>query len=278
MTRPRPLVSAVMPTYNKGPHLQEAIDSVLNQTLPDWELIIVDDGSTDDTATILSRCRDSRITIRSLSRNVGRSCARNLAIGQARGRYIAICDSDDMSVPTRFAQQTAFLDAHPDVGVVSGSIQLLSRTTTARIEYPSDHASIARRFAGGKMGVAHGASIVRGECFARLGLYCEDLQTAEDFELFRRFAAHFQFHALSDVLLYYRHEPTGMPLRMWAENSRAHRYALYRSECSLDGSGAVTFDQFSRRWQTTLAIYTLDLLRFIHFNLRAHVCSHYVVR
>src|SRR4051812_12460500 len=105
-----PVVSVVMPTYNKGRYLREAIDSIRRQTFEDWELVIVDDGSTDDTAAVLATYRDPRIKVHTLPANVGRSRARNIAIAHAKGCYIAICDSDDVSGPTRLERQVAFLD------------------------------------------------------------------------------------------------------------------------------------------------------------------------
>ena len=140
-----------MPTYNNGRWLQEAIDSVLGQTFTDWELIIVDDGSTDDTADVLARCTDSRIRIYTLAKNVGRAGARNVALGQARGRYIAICDSDDISAPTRFTEQVAFLDANPNIGVVSAH----SSAVVARHAAPYSR-SITSRSPGGSHGARWG--------------------------------------------------------------------------------------------------------------------------
>jgi glycosyltransferase involved in cell wall biosynthesis len=271
-------VSAVMPTYNTCAYLQQAIDSIAGQTLADWELIIVDDGSTDDTASVLANCSDARIVVQTLPANVGRSRARNAALALARGRYVAICDSDDVSAPTRFEQQVSFLDSHADVAVVSGQIRAFSGATTALMAFPLDAASIARRFDKGKMGVAHGASMVRRECFERLGGYCPDLRSAEDFELFRRFSEHYTFRTLPEVLLDYRHALGAARTRAWAESWRAHRYALYRSRCRNESDSILTFDQFSRRWQTQTAIYTVDLLRAVHFNVRARLFSTYVLR
>jgi glycosyltransferase involved in cell wall biosynthesis len=277
-TKPSPVVSAVMSTYNKGPWLQQAIDSVLHQTFTDWELIIVDDGSTDNTAEVLAACSDPRITIDSLSTIVGRAKARNVALERARGRYIAICDSDDVSAPTRFERHVSFLDAHPEVGVVSGYIRQLSDRHAARIVFPLDHEAIARRFARGKMGAAHGAAMIRSACFEQLGFYLDDLRSAEDFELFRRFCQRFRFHTLPEELLLYRNRLGTVPLREWAEASRAHRYALYRSNCQNSGMPALSFDEFVHSWRTNVAVYTVDSLRFAHFNLRAHVFSSHVLR
>jgi glycosyltransferase involved in cell wall biosynthesis len=273
-----PVVSAVMPTYNKAQWLQAAIDSVLNQTFTEWELIIVDDGSTDSTPDVLARSTDPRIRVHTLPKNVGRAQARNAAIRSARGRYIAICDSDDISAPTRFEEHVAFLDSHPQVGVVSAHLRQLSPHHAARIVFPIDHKSIARRFARGKMGAAHGASMIRAVCFERLGLYCEDLRAAEDFELFRRFSMEYRFETLPQELLLYRNEWGAVPFPVWTENSRAHRYALYRSNCHGRPARVLSFDEFVRRWRTRFFVYTVDSLRFAHFNLRTHVFSSHVLR
>jgi glycosyltransferase involved in cell wall biosynthesis len=274
-----PIVTAVMPTYNKGQWLQEAIDSILGQTFTDWELIIIDDGSTDDTATVLARYADPRITIRTLTQNVGRARARNLALELARGRYIAICDSDDISAPTRFEDHVAFLDANPQIGVVSSHMRLLSvNGCSARIVFPLDHETIARRFARGKMGVGHGASMIRAECFQQLGGYCEDLRAAEDFELFRRFSTRCRFETLPKDLLLYRTELGAMAFPAWTAVSCAHRYALYRSKCHGRSTPVLSFDEFVQSWRTKFFVYSVDWLRFAHFNLRAHVFSSHVLR
>jgi O-antigen/teichoic acid export membrane protein len=214
-----PVVSAIMPTYNKGEYLAEAIDSILRQSRGDWELIIVDDGSTDETAAVLARYTDPRIVVRRLPANEGRSRARNLALSLMRGRYVALCDSDDISVPTRFEQQVAFLDAHPDVGVVSAYIRAFSNDASTLLMFPLDDRSIRRRLALGKMGVAHGASMVRAECFAQMGGYCDDLAYAEDLELFRRFAQRFAFRTLPAELLEYRYEMHSIARRVGAAGS-----------------------------------------------------------
>lgn len=266
-----------MPTYNKGPFLQEAIDSIVAQTFADWELLIVDDGSTDETKQILSRCDDPRIRVFTTSTNVGRSRARNIALARARGRYIAIFDSDDLSRPSRLEKQVAFLDAHPEIAVVSGYIRAFSGAEESIMMFPLDPPSIRRRFDRGRMGVAHGASLVRRECFERCGCYISDLTYAEDLELFRRFSQEFAFQTLPEVLLDYRHELGPASVRQWAADGRGHRYALYRSRRAI-GRRVLTLEEFSRLWRTRLCVYTVDLLRAMVFTTRARVFSSYVLR
>jgi glycosyltransferase involved in cell wall biosynthesis len=265
-------VSAVMPTYNMAPYIAAAIDSVLAQEFQDWELIIVDDGSTDDTCTVLSRYTDSRIRVHRCAANRGRAAARNLGIGLARGRYIAICDSDDISLPDRFSQQVAFLDANPDVDVVSSDLKFFwgQEPPRARTVFPETPEAIRRRFLRGHMGIAHGACMLRSACFEQFGLYCEDLRSAEDFELFLRMQPEGRFFRLPQVLLLYRHELRGVPLRKWVENKRWHRYARYRSELRRSGhDDHLSFQQFCKRWSVRVALVTVDLLRFVKYHVRA---------
>jgi hypothetical protein len=123
------------------------------------------------------------------------------------------------------------------------------------------------------MGAAHGAVMIRAECFDKLGYYCGDLRAAEDFELFRRFSFRYRFQTLPQELLRYRSPLGAVPLRAWAEYRRAHRYALYRSSCYNSGLPVLSFEEFARSWRTGLAVHTVDTLRFAYFNLRTHVFS-----
>lgn len=107
-------VSVIMPTYNCGDYITTAVRSVINQTYPHWELIIVDDASTDNTATVLRPLlTDTRIHYVRLDRNRGAAAARTLALQKARGRFMAFLDSDDAWLPQKLEEQLAFMYAHP---------------------------------------------------------------------------------------------------------------------------------------------------------------------
>lgn len=103
------LISIVMPTYNCGRFIGESIDSVLAQTYPHWELIIVDDCATDNTEQIVSQYTDSRIRYMRNEYNMGAALTRNRALREAKGRYIAFLDSDDLWAPDKLARQMAFM-------------------------------------------------------------------------------------------------------------------------------------------------------------------------
>ena len=120
--RPTPIVSILTPAYNSGGYIGHTIESVLRQTFGGFELIVVDDGSTDDTAAVVNGFarRDSRVALISQS-NAGIAAARNTAMSRARGRYFALLDSDDLWLPTYLEAQLAILNKRPDIGILSGN-------------------------------------------------------------------------------------------------------------------------------------------------------------
>lgn len=262
---PSVTVSATMPTYNSVTTLPAAIRSVLDQTFTDWELLIVDDGSTDGTGALLRGVSDPRIRLFRLPRNVGRGAARNVAVRHARGRYIAICDSDDVSAPDRFATQVAVLDAHPEIDVLSSRV---AWHPGPQLLFPEAPDAIARRFARGEMGVPNGPSMIRAACFAQHGLYCEQLTTAEDFEFFHRISTEARFAVVPRVLMQCRYA-VPVPGTPWVTNALAHRYALHLAQRRAEASSVtLPFAHFARRVRPRLAVYTWDLLRLLHFRWR----------
>lgn len=118
-----PLVSVILPTYNRLDFLPETVQSILNQTFSDFELIIINDGSTDNTEAWIKEQMDERIQYISYSKNQGVSYARNQGLDAARGKYIAFTDSDDINVKTRFEKQVAVLEANSQIAVCCSNIQ-----------------------------------------------------------------------------------------------------------------------------------------------------------
>ena len=131
-----PMVSVVMPVYNRQDLVKRAIDSILNQTYKDFEFIIVDDGSTDHTPDILqdySR-KDSRIKLLTNTENKGISYSRQRGLDMARGKYVAIMDSDDWSVPNRLEKSVAFMRDHSDIDAMTGNIFVMKKDTVLKIQ------------------------------------------------------------------------------------------------------------------------------------------------
>lgn len=118
-----PAVTVLMPVYNGAAFLPESIRSVLAQTFTDFELLIVDDCSTDDSIAVIQTFTDSRIRLIRLPENIGVAGVRNIGLTEARGKYIAFLDCDDIALPERLQKQYAFLETHTDLGVVGGYAQ-----------------------------------------------------------------------------------------------------------------------------------------------------------
>lgn len=115
-----PLVSVIMPAYNGEKYIQAAINSIINQTYSNWELIVIDDASTDATTKIISSVKDDRIKKIYNKENKGISYSTNLGTKQSMGKYIALLDDDDIATPNRLEVQVKYLEAHPDIDVLGG--------------------------------------------------------------------------------------------------------------------------------------------------------------
>lgn len=131
-----PTVSVIMSAFNAEAFLREAMDSILAQTFCDFELIVVDDASTDRTAEVLAEYSDSRIRVIRNPSNVGVGVARNRGLRLARGKYIAVHDADDASVPDRLAQQVAYFEAHPEVGLIGSTAFYVQTPRTLAETFP----------------------------------------------------------------------------------------------------------------------------------------------
>jgi GT2 family glycosyltransferase len=196
-------VSVVIATYNCGQFLAEAIESVLNQTLPPHEVIVVDDGSTDDTSAILNAFGER---IRAVTQaNAGVSTARNRGLELATGEYLAIMDADDICRPSRFAEQAAFLDRHPEVVAVGCQMERIdtSGQPLGKIVYATDDATIRFRMLRNSS-LPHPGSMVRTADLVAIGGYDPAFPSCQDYDMWCRLSARGTFANLSTTLLDYR--------------------------------------------------------------------------
>ncbi len=131
-----PTVSVITPAYNADRFIAEAVNSVLEQTFADWELIIVNDGSTDRTADVLAQFEDPRIRVRH-QKNAGTSAARNAALECATGRFVAFLDADDILPSESLARRVSYFDLHPEVEIVNGAVRVLTAQDQEHIYRPS---------------------------------------------------------------------------------------------------------------------------------------------
>ena len=208
----RPELSVLLPVYNGASHLREAIESILSQTYADFELIVIDDGSTDDSLSILEEYADSRIRVFSHT-NRGLAASLNRAIGLAKGRYVARQDQDDVSLPQRFEKQVRFLKEHPTAGMVGTWARILAgNAETGRVHrHPSDNATLKFALMFDNPFV-HSSMMIRKSVFDSVGVYTTDpsRQPPEDYELWSRIARAFDVANIPEVLHIYREVPKSM--------------------------------------------------------------------
>ncbi len=202
----RPAVSVVMPVYNAGKYVAQAIESILTQTFHDFEFLITDDGSTDGTAGILSQFaeRDARIRVFS-QENKGLVTALNDSCRIAGGTYVARMDADDISLPTRLEKQYLFLEAHPETGVLGTWIQNMDEAGDSGPTWPVPaEPQVVRWFLMFGNCVAHPTVMMRRSVIENLGFYRADAAHNEDYDLWIRAGDVTSVANLPEVLLKYR--------------------------------------------------------------------------
>lgn len=201
-----PKVSVLMPAHNAEKYISAAIKSILNQTFKDFELLIIDDGSTDATWSIVERCArtDQRIHVRKAKRNMGVAITRNNLLKMARGKYIVWQDADDISTLIRLEQQYLFMEAHPDVGMCGGAIEFFGEHGTIAIQKYAGADDTLRRRIFRFSPVSQGAAIVRAEAYKKVGLFDTNLCQSEDLDMSFRIGQYYKFANLPEVVLRYR--------------------------------------------------------------------------
>lgn len=202
-----PRVSVIMPVHNGGPFLMEAVSSILHQSLRDLELVVVDDGSTDDTVHQLGDVRDGRLVLIRQPR-AGIVSALNRAVEASRAPYIARMDADDVALSERLERQVAYLDSHPSVGVLGTWVERIDESGTAQgnIAPRWSRAELRSRLIRHNL-LMHPSVMIRRSVFEQVGLYSRDFPVAEDYDLWLRAVARWEVAILPEVLLRYRQHP-----------------------------------------------------------------------
>ena len=199
-----PRISVLMPVYNTRPeHLREAMDSILAQTFTDFEFLILNDCSPNaDVEEVVKSYSDPRIVYAVNERNLGISGSRNHLIDMAKGEYLAVMDHDDVSLPERFEKQVAFLDAHPEVGVVGTHTRNVG---DGKIKpRPTEDVAIKKMLMV-HCDLSHPSCMLRSSVLKKHGIRYEEIfSPAEDYSLFARLIPVTQFAILPEALFEYR--------------------------------------------------------------------------
>ena len=202
-----PKVSVIVSTYNRGRFVCEAVESVLNQTFRDFEVIVVDDGSTDNTPDLLKKYASSIHYI--YQRNKGRSAARNSGIRLCRGEYIAFLDDDDIWLPGKLERQVAFLDLHPEAALAHTFTELmdeygrpLEKETKKHLRSYHKAIRIGYTYEGmSRLCVMYTSSVMlRKSCLGRVGLFDPGIEAFEDWDIYLRFALKYEIGSIPESL------------------------------------------------------------------------------
>ncbi len=204
-----PLISVVMPVYNGERYVADAISSILGQTLGDFEFIIVNDGSTDKTESVVMSFSDPRIVYVDNGENLGLSRSFNIGIHAARGTYIARMDADDISAPKRFERQVRFLEKRPHVDIVGSNMRFIDESGRERGMHHRQIDHIGIKFSSlFSTPMMHPTIMGRAAVFKHYR-YDERLSNSEDYELWSRllFETPTHFANINEPLLFYRIYP-----------------------------------------------------------------------
>jgi glycosyltransferase involved in cell wall biosynthesis len=202
-----PTISVLVPVYNAQPYLREALDSILAQSFADFELLALDDGSTDLSLRILREYESKDSRVRVISReNRGLVSSLNELISESRGCYLARMDADDVCLPDRFKKQLAFLQSNPDHIMVGGCVQLVNRNGLPIRDFdnPPSHDEIDRANLGGHTAISHPTALIKRDVLLKVGGYRQEFVHAEDLDLWLRLAEIGKLANLAEFVLQYR--------------------------------------------------------------------------
>ncbi len=197
-----PLLSAIIPTYNYGIFLKDAVTSVLNQTVSDLELIVVDDGSTDKTTEVIDSIKDRRIHYH-FQGNQGLAQARNTGIRLSSGKYLAFLDADDTWLPQKSAWQFQLFEQNPGAGLVYGSyrvVDIKGESLAVRNAEIVKANWLEKLVCGNYVAGSASTSMVRRDVFVKAGLFDPNLAACEDWDLWLRIARWYEIVGLNRVV------------------------------------------------------------------------------
>lgn len=231
-----PEVSVVMAVYNGMPYLPQAIDSILGQTLTDFEFIIINDCSTDQTPQVLASYQDARLRVVNLEKNGGQTAALNLGLRLASAPYIARQDADDVSKPERLAQQIEFLNANPAYLLIGTAGDLIDDVgnITGQVIHPTSYEAVLATFQNDNC-LFHGSVMFRREVLETIGYYREGFRNSQDFDYWLRIAEVGKMLNLPEPLYQYRLHEGQMTFTSYYRMKAEWQLALKLAEVRKNG-------------------------------------------
>ncbi len=222
-----PRVTVLMPTWNAGPFIRAAVDSVLAQTIDDWRLIVVDDQSSDGTPDVVAEYDDPRVRLVRLPENLGQTGALNHGLGLVETPWVARLDQDDVSLPSRLERQLGYVARHPATTLVGSWADFVDEhdRKLGSFRPASEAAEVRRQLYARSLPIAHSTALMRTDAVRDAGGYATDFSIAQDFELWSRLAARGEVANVGDVLVLLRHH-SGQASGSYASNLRQIREQL----------------------------------------------------
>ncbi len=223
------LVSILLAVYNGETYLKEAIDSLLAQSFKDFELIVVDDGSTDGTATILAAYTDTRLRVLTAEKNAGLIASLNWGVSVARGKYLARLDADDVAMPDRLENQVRYLDQHPEVALLGTGALLIDSAGKALYPtyYQQSIAAIPTHLLFRNVFI-HSSIMVKTEVLRRFP-FDPTYYLAEDYIVWVQIAEMYQVVALQDAWVQHRiHENNITTVKQVQHLQTVHKIYAYQ--------------------------------------------------
>lgn len=199
-----PRITVSINAYNGMPYLVDAVESIQNQTIKDWELLIVNDGSTDGTSEYLKKLTDPRIRVLE-QENRGTAASSNRAIADSKSEFIARMDADDISLPNRLEELLRFMDANPTVGMAgSQAVWFGEHGIGKSLKLPTTHDEIWKALMGGYHAMVHATLIMRTEVIKKVGGYWQYRQYDDDTDMMLRMGEASKLANIDKVLYHYR--------------------------------------------------------------------------
>lgn len=266
-----PKVSVLMPVYKTDEnYLREAIESILSQTFEDYEFLILDDCPDDYRESVVRSYTDKRIKYAKNEKNLGISASRNKLIDMVKGEYLAIFDHDDISLPTRLEKQVAYLDTHPECGVVGCKTQRMSNGKQSK-NPTNDHEiklALMRTCA-----LTHPASMIRKSVLIENNIrYEEKFSPSEDYALWCRLIPYTKFHNLNDEVLFLYRDHAENTSHLQAQKMEDATFAIW---AFVKAENPSLYEEFLLKAKHTTRIRLFGFIPFLTIIKqanRANVC------
>lgn len=234
-----PKITVLMAVHNGGKFLREAINSILNQTYSDFDFLIVNDASTDDTLDIVNSYRDNRIRLLHNQRNIGLAASLNLGIDRARGEYIARMDCDDISLPKRLERQVKYLDSNPDICVCGTWAEVIDDQGAKVRDRPMPTGRALQLRLWLTSPVIHASAMIRRHQLGNTR-YDPSLACAQDFDLWFKLRKKCKLDNIPEVLLKYRVHHDNISQQRKVEQLK-NSYTIFINHTAIE---SVSYDEY----------------------------------